>query len=165
MTINNDIEIDRPEVNPVCICKGNWKNLVHEYQPLFGKKFIDENKEIFTFEGLLWANDDFYFCMVDTNHKIHLDTCVGSLETLGYKLYIDDTLFNNIDDFNHNSIISISQLDEIIHYNSYVDIILTTIEIDELQKIGYSIEHLDNLIVRDIDEVNKTMSYLVRITK
>jgi hypothetical protein len=73
-----------------CICHGNWRQLVKECTPLFGRQYIDNKGEIFYFVGLVWAEDDLYFEMYSkkTKRTVWL-TCVGSIENQGYTLLPD----------------------------------------------------------------------------
>lgn len=71
-----------------CVCHGNWRELVKESEPFFGKTYRDERGHKFVFFGLVHAEDDYYYGMV-RNGVVHLLTCVGSLETHGYELIHD----------------------------------------------------------------------------
>ena len=69
-----------------CICEGNWRQLVGEYRDLFGRHYTD-GKDTYTFFGLVHADDDYYYGM--SNHRTQrtqLLSCVGHIETFGYKL-------------------------------------------------------------------------------
>ncbi len=74
-----------------CICKGNWRLLVQECQDLFGKKFLDEKGDEYIFYGLVWAEDDLYYGMYREGN-CRLLSCVGSLETWGFRLKAPETL-------------------------------------------------------------------------
>ena len=71
-----------------CVCEGNWRLLVNEYRNLIGRKYKDRDGVIFTFFGLVWGDDDFYYGMYREG-KTHLLSCVGDPEGFGYTL-VDD---------------------------------------------------------------------------
>jgi len=65
----------------------NWKSLVEKYGELIGRQYLDKHNVVHTFNGLLHAEDDYYYVMY--NHETQKDTycsCVGRLEDFGYKL-------------------------------------------------------------------------------
>ena len=66
-----------------CICKGNWRQIIADSEPDFLKRFIRDGKR-YIFEGVVWASDDLYYLMVGEDGRRLLDSCVSSLETLGY---------------------------------------------------------------------------------
>lgn len=68
-----------------CICKGNWRSLVEEYEPLIGRSFVDNKNQEWRFYGLVWGGDDFYYGMWRED-KVALWSCVGSLETAGFEM-------------------------------------------------------------------------------
>lgn len=70
-----------------CICEGNWRKLVEEYEPHFDKVYRhDITGEYYIFYGLVWASDDLYFGMqgIKGNTKKQLLSCVGDIEGFGY---------------------------------------------------------------------------------
>ena len=69
-----------------CICEGNWRGLVKEYEQHFGKVYQNHLGEYYSFYGLVWASDDFYFGMypLNSSSKSQLLSCVGSIEGHGY---------------------------------------------------------------------------------
>lgn len=75
-----------------CICKGNLQLIVKEVEGLIGKKFRDNyDGEVYKFFGVVIGDDDYYYGMyrnngADFNSKMRLLSCVGNLETHGYKL-------------------------------------------------------------------------------
>ncbi len=69
-----------------CICQGNWRTLIAESAPLFGKKFVDINGLEYTFYGLVHSSEDYYFGMCDNEGRSYLLSCVGTLEQHGYRL-------------------------------------------------------------------------------
>lgn len=68
-----------------CICKGNWRMLVSEYSPMFGRDYKDDRTgEVFRFYGLVHTEDDYYFGMWNHITKKHrLLSCVGNIEGFG----------------------------------------------------------------------------------
>jgi len=69
-----------------CICKGNWRLLVKKYEPFLNKKYKNEKGKVYTFFGLVHADEDYYFGMVSKNGKMLLLSCVGDIEDFGYTL-------------------------------------------------------------------------------
>ena len=72
-----------------CICKGNWRELVEEVQPLLDKTFLDNRSgKKYKFFGLVHGSDDYYYGLWDSDSRqILLASCVGSLEVgHGYTL-------------------------------------------------------------------------------
>lgn len=73
------------ENKPGCICKGNWRLIVNDYEDKIGNRYIETRtgKE-YCFFGLVWGDDDFYYGMIRKGQLV-LSSCVGSLEGSGYK--------------------------------------------------------------------------------
>lgn len=73
-----------------CICRGNWRNIIHECRHLIGKDFTNDKGEVFNFFGVVHGDDDYYYGFWNKNQnaerKLVLGTCVGSIETNGFKL-------------------------------------------------------------------------------
>lgn len=69
-----------------CICHGNWRKIIAESQFLLGKRFQDEDGVEYTFYGVVYGDDDYYYGMCDDKGRAHLLSCVGSLEMHGYQL-------------------------------------------------------------------------------
>lgn len=70
-----------------CICAGNWRAIIEETEPLFGRYYIGPNGSRCKLFGVMWADDDFYYAMWDIEpREFHLLTCVGSIENQGFKL-------------------------------------------------------------------------------
>lgn len=70
-----------------CICEGNWREIVSECEDLFGKRFVDigdPKGTVYTLFGVVHADDDYYYGLVDGEGKLRLATCVGSLATNGF---------------------------------------------------------------------------------
>jgi len=70
-----------------CICKGNWRSIIKESEPLFGKEFKDGNNVRYRFIGVMHCDDDYYYCMW-RNGDIQLLSCVCSIEQGGYSLIL-----------------------------------------------------------------------------
>ena len=70
-----------------CICKGNWRKIIKEFEPLMNKIYInDRDGQAYRFIGVLHAPDDYYYCMVSMTGEQNLLSCVGSIENYGYEL-------------------------------------------------------------------------------
>jgi len=67
-----------------CICKGNWRAIVKEYEPLINRKFKNGfDGKTYIFFGIVHGDDDYYYGMCDEDNKMFLSTCVGSMEQNG----------------------------------------------------------------------------------
>ena len=74
-----------------CICKGNWRALVAEMQPLLDRKFRrDIDGTEWTFFGLVYGSDDYYYGMYRPG-DMRLLSCVGTMEACGYTLIEEPT--------------------------------------------------------------------------
>lgn len=74
-------------MNDVCICKGNWRAIVKESEPLIGKRFRDNRGDIgdiYTMFGIVHGGDDYYYGMFGGG-KLRLLSCVGSIEGHGFE--------------------------------------------------------------------------------
>lgn len=60
--------------------KDNWTLLVSEYWPKFDFEYRDRQGKTWRFFGLVHAEDDLYYGMMDKNGKVQLASCVGSLD-------------------------------------------------------------------------------------
>lgn len=71
-----------------CICKGNWRKLVAEYENLFNTKYKDKKGDVYVFFGLVHASDDYYYGMsnIETK-KVILLSCVGDIEDFEFEPY------------------------------------------------------------------------------
>ena len=69
-----------------CVCEGNWRSLVEEYEPLFNKMFMDNLGQEWRFYGLVWGSDDLYYGMYREDKALLL-SCVGSLESHGFDVF------------------------------------------------------------------------------
>ena len=73
-----------------CICKGNWRLIVKESEPFFGRRYRNEKGHQYYFVGVLHAEDDYYYAMMRcTDSKLMMLSCVGSIETMGFTLIED----------------------------------------------------------------------------
>jgi len=73
-----------------CICKGNWRSIVEEYEPLIGKKFLLHEK-VYYFFGFVHGADDYYYGMSDDDNVYHAFSCVCNLKTYGFVEYTEKT--------------------------------------------------------------------------
>ena len=72
--------------DPDCICQGNWRLLVKEYEPLFNRQYrSDRNGQTYTFVRLLHAERDYYYLMWN-KESTELLSCVGNIDGFGYTL-------------------------------------------------------------------------------
>ena len=71
-----------------CICKGNWRTIIHESEPLFNKIYIDEKGKEYHFSGVMHADDDYYYVLWSPKKTMFL-SCVGSIEGYGYTMKIN----------------------------------------------------------------------------
>ena len=74
-----------------CICEGNWRKIIEENTPLFGRKYKGRNGDIYTFCGVMWGDDDFYYSMWREG-DMQLLSCVGYIESFGFELVEDEEL-------------------------------------------------------------------------
>lgn len=75
-----------------CICEGNWRTIVKEYEPKIGKKYKTywgpdgKGEYEYLFFGLVHGGDDYYYGMVSTKDgKVRLLSCVGSIEGFDFE--------------------------------------------------------------------------------
>ena len=68
-----------------CICEGNWRKIIKESESLFNRYFTDEEGEVYYFVGVIYASDDYYYCMVSKAGELKMLSCVDSIEDHGYK--------------------------------------------------------------------------------
>lgn len=74
-------------VDTGCICKGNWRAIVAESEPLLDKRFRDHKGQEFKFFGVVHGSDDYYYGMLPVGGgSLTLLSCVGSIEGHGYQL-------------------------------------------------------------------------------
>ena len=70
-----------------CICEGNFRKIIHEYEPYFNKKYRDNKGEIYVFVGIVYADDDFYYGMYNiSDGNFNLLSCVGDIKDFEYEL-------------------------------------------------------------------------------
>lgn len=82
-------ELFKGATDPGCICKGNWRAIVKESEPLIGKRFVNHQGVVFRFFGVVHGGDDYYYGMCSKEGGTHLLSCVGSIEGHGFKLLED----------------------------------------------------------------------------
>lgn len=68
-----------------CICKGNWRQIIKESEPLLENLFNDKDGAIHRFAGVMHCQDDYYYTMVSMAGEYKLYSCVGSLEMFGFE--------------------------------------------------------------------------------
>lgn len=69
-----------------CICSGNWRKIIAEAEPLFGRRFDREDgAKNHRLIGVMHGDDDYYYVMSYGPGTFLLLSCVGDLETHGYK--------------------------------------------------------------------------------
>src|SRR3990167_5090926 len=67
-----------------CICQGNWRLIIKESEPLFGKKFSSGDED-YKFIGVLHAEDDYYYVMMESNGlRYRFLSCVGAIADHGF---------------------------------------------------------------------------------
>jgi hypothetical protein len=76
---------EKERENQGCICKGNWRQIVAEVQPLIGKRFGDKQGREFTFFGVVHSDDDYYYGMSGNSGMVLL-SCVGDISGHGFEL-------------------------------------------------------------------------------
>lgn len=67
-----------------CICRGNWRDIVKQYEPLIDKRFVDRNGEVYRFFGVVHGVSDYYYGLSSKQGGVRLLSCVGSLEGHGF---------------------------------------------------------------------------------
>jgi hypothetical protein len=68
-----------------CICRGNWRAIVKEAEPLMDRMFRGHDGNDYCFFGVVHAKDDYYYGMHRAG-ALTLLSCVGSIEGHGYTL-------------------------------------------------------------------------------
>jgi len=69
-----------------CICEGNWRDIIKETETLIGKWFKDENGCSWRLQGILWAEDDFYYLFADAYGYCQYISCCVVIEKSGMTL-------------------------------------------------------------------------------
>lgn len=69
-----------------CVCEGNWRALVHEYNDRIGKLYTKDGI-VYEFYGLVHTKDDYYFgmCRVNSSGESILVSCVMHIEDAGFQ--------------------------------------------------------------------------------
>ena len=73
-----------------CICRGNWRQIVQECEPLLNRKYRTADGKEWRFFGVVHGADDYYYGMCRSG-EMQLLTCVGSIESQGFTLLPLDT--------------------------------------------------------------------------
>jgi hypothetical protein len=71
--------------NKECICEGNFREIIKDTEPLFDKEFVDSNDNTFILSGILYASEDFYYCMWSSSGCQYL-SCLLKIEDYGFTL-------------------------------------------------------------------------------
>ena len=70
-----------------CICKGNWREIVKECEPLIGRKFReDRSGNEYVFFGPVHGEDDYYYGMSCDGYGVVLLSCVGAITGFGFTI-------------------------------------------------------------------------------
>lgn len=72
------------EISTPCVCEGNWREIIKETQGKIGKTFVDHNKKEWILDGILWAEDDFYYLFANSG-ELKYCSCVATLNVHGMK--------------------------------------------------------------------------------
>ena len=73
--------------DPDCICRGNWRQIVKEYEPLINRQYAHASGTVYRFFGLVHGDDDYYYGMIPVGGgRLMLVTCVGEITTAGFTL-------------------------------------------------------------------------------
>ena len=84
-----DTQRKNKEYTNNCICEGNFRDLIYQYSPYFGKMYINKYSNTFILVGILFAEDDFYYSLYSpTDQRTYLYSCVGDLESYDFELLI-----------------------------------------------------------------------------
>ena len=67
-----------------CICDGEWRRIIDECGSDIGSLFIDAGGGMFTFSGVLYADDDYYYAMMDYGGDVMLFPCELTLSQYGF---------------------------------------------------------------------------------
>lgn len=67
----------------------NFTALVHKYDDRIGETLFDEDGESYIFNGIMWAEDDFYYMLLDEDSVYHHVSCVVNLDQAGYEFASD----------------------------------------------------------------------------
>lgn len=62
-----------------CICQGNWRAIVKEYEDLIDREFQDNEGNVYRFFGLVHGSDDYYYGLRNET-GVKLVSCVVSLK-------------------------------------------------------------------------------------
>lgn len=70
-----------------CVCGGNWRNIIKEYEPFIGKTYKDENNKRWKLTGILWAEEDFYYLLTNKLNETRYVSCCATLEQCGFTFF------------------------------------------------------------------------------
>lgn len=74
-------------VDAGCICKGNWRAIVAESEPLLNKRFRDGNGQEYKFFGVVHGSDGYYYGMLPVGGgALTLLSCVRGVKGHGFQL-------------------------------------------------------------------------------
>lgn len=69
----------------------NADTIFKQYEHLINRKFIDVNTgKVYTYLGVLIADDDYYYCLYSKENGLQLLSCVGDIENFGFDLKDED---------------------------------------------------------------------------
>ena len=58
-----------------------------EYEHLINRKFTEvRTGKVYTYLGVLIAEDDYYYCLYSKDNGLQLLSCVGDIENFGFDL-------------------------------------------------------------------------------
>lgn len=64
------------------VSSDNWALIVKEYEPKIGFRYKDHDGTVYSFFGLVHADDDYYYGLMSDDGKLTLASCVGGLEQM-----------------------------------------------------------------------------------
>jgi len=64
----------------------NFNKILAKCDQFIDEVFVDESGKEYVFYGIVWGKDDLYYGMHSLDGGPRLLSCVGSLESHGYKL-------------------------------------------------------------------------------
>lgn len=70
----------RAEEREACICSGTWRAIVKGAEPLIGRRYRrHRDGTVYTFFGIVHADDDYYYGMYNKDAGLLLCSCAGPL--------------------------------------------------------------------------------------
>jgi hypothetical protein len=64
-----------------CICKGNFRKIMHRYKQFITKTYVDKNGVYYHFSGILHTGDMYYYYMWNEKEAKCL-SCIGTIDHL-----------------------------------------------------------------------------------